>query len=231
MIATKDMTGEDVIRLAGTGRYAEIRELAADGFDFNFSLKDHRFPDSYRCPLDTAIWAQDEEMVQLLLDSGASPNHLSGRSNKCPVIITAVSLDYRSIPKMMLWYGGNPSLPDRFGWTALHQAVDRADYDFIELALEKGGDINSQTRDGNSPLHVAAWYASCITDFLLEKGADPNAVNAKGHMPRDEWGDWRDGDYFTHEDADYINWYKYTPDGRVAPRPFNPIKGLEKLAA
>jgi len=46
---------------------------------------------------------------------------------------------------------------DNSGWTPLHYASIRGNYDIAEFLIEKGADINSKYNDGWTPLHYASY--------------------------------------------------------------------------
>ena len=51
--------------------------------------------------------------------------------------------------------------------------------------FEHGADIN-RNDDGNTPLHVASFMGNdALVEFLIQKGANPTAVNQDGKLPLD----------------------------------------------
>ncbi|CAK8989360.1 Putative ankyrin repeat protein RF_0381, partial [Durusdinium trenchii] len=84
--------------------------------------------------------------------------------------------------------GGDVLLADtRFGRNALHLAVLHGDVRLVELLLDVGGSLDSETRDGSTPLHLAFLRAAfarsdkerdrvqAIVQVLLDNGAHPEA--------------------------------------------------------
>ena len=56
----------------------------------------------------------------------------------------------------------------------------------VELLLQHGADINGRNRDGNTALHLAAFFGRAETaELLLKKGANMNAKNDDGAVPAD----------------------------------------------
>ena len=53
-----------------------------------------------------------------------------------------------------------------------------------ELLLTSGANVNARTRNGNTPLHSAAFYGHMeIAELLLARGADVNAKTQNGTTP------------------------------------------------
>ncbi|EFX78120.1 hypothetical protein DAPPUDRAFT_246431 [Daphnia pulex] len=62
------------------------------------------------------------------------------------------------------------NIPDLFGYTPLHYAVDvrLPNEKKMKLLLDKGADINSKTKKGYTALHFALWHKSAtVTEELL----------------------------------------------------------------
>jgi uncharacterized protein len=63
------------------------------------------------------------------------------------------------------------------GSTALHWAVERDDLDLADQLIRAGARVASRTREGVTPLQLAATNGSAaMIDRLLKAGADPNAA-------------------------------------------------------
>ena len=67
--------------------------------------------------------------------------------------------------------------------TALHWAV--TDPAKVRLLLLKGADVNANTADGRTPLHLASMSpaGAPIVEMLLEAGGDVNARSIVGTTP------------------------------------------------
>ena len=61
---------------------------------------------------------------------------------------------------------------------------DDGGFDLLEALLVAGANINTKGSHGSTALHVAAMHGkNDAVLFLLDKGADPHAVNVKEHTP------------------------------------------------
>ena len=66
--------------------------------------------------------------------------------------------------------------PQIDGSTALHWAVDRDDVELADVLIRAGAKVGAKTREGVTPLRLAAVNGSAaMIDRLLKAGADPNA--------------------------------------------------------
>jgi TonB family protein len=73
---------------------------------------------------------------------------------------------------------------DDDGWTPLMHAVRGGHEKTVEVLLEHGANVHSESNDGGTALHVAAEYGrTAIAEALLEAGADYEAQDALGHTP------------------------------------------------
>lgn len=80
-----------------------------------------------------------------------------------------------------LIYGAMIDVPNKFGWTALHSAVDGMRYGSISVLLQYNANANAPDTHGNTPLHIAARRQdSRLVGMLLSAGADISAVNSGG---------------------------------------------------
>lgn len=146
-----------------------VRALAAAGADLDArQTKEPR--DGNRNLLDRigstpflqAAKVADVEMMRLLVDLGADPS-LATAEGVTPLMAAA---------GVGIWkIGENP------GTNAEALAA-------VRLAWELGNDVNAVDANGDTALHGAVHRgAGAIVRFLVEKGADVDAVNGKGWSP------------------------------------------------
>ena len=79
--------------------------------------------------------------------------------------------------------GADPGVEDKYGHTALHDAVSAACLaEVVQHLLAAGADPNSRNNAGDTPVHFAARGLRVgVLRRLLAAGGDPNAHGFNGH--------------------------------------------------
>jgi ankyrin repeat protein len=140
-------------------------------------------------------------VVERLLEAGI-PVRARSRDTGSEPILDAVSLNQgKNLPliQFLIDRGADVNAADAKGVTALHRAVLSCDRRVVQTLLDHGANPSPTTREGrDTPLHHAAneagmssYYkrllghegASDIVRMLLEKGAEPDAINQEGDTP------------------------------------------------
>ncbi|XP_056093934.1 tonsoku-like protein [Rhinichthys klamathensis goyatoka] len=88
--------------------------------------------------------------------------------------------------KDLLTVDDSVNVTDYAGWTPLHEAVYRNNYDLTEILLEAGALVNCRGDNGITPLHDAIhcqYYK--IVDLLLKNGANLLSKCDRGKTPMD----------------------------------------------
>jgi len=142
-------------------------------------------------PLHVACYADNLEMVRLLLrkdaevnvhdKNGWTPLHCAASAGKfaiCNVLLMVEDIDCSSLNKD--------------GTSPLHYLVRRKVaqddveiyLEVLDLMMEKGAEVNTQTKHGESPLHQAALHANkeALT-FLIDNKANIDILNKIGETP------------------------------------------------
>lgn len=119
------------------------------------------------------------DMMEKLLLSGADPD--ARDYDGCTPLIKAAQANHFGAMKMLLEHGANVSHHDPQGIQALHVVAGLTDghQEIAAALLEKGGNIEARTHDGQTPLHLASAYGSeSMVSFLLDRGADREALTS-----------------------------------------------------
>lgn len=70
---------------------------------------------------------------------------------------------------------------DKWGFTALHNAMSEDPNEAIIFIIEQGANVNAQNDEGIAPLHLAC--SPEIADLVLKHGADKNLRDRDGRTP------------------------------------------------
>lgn len=128
---------------------------------------------------------ENQDLVQFLLQNGASPNP----DLACPLIQVAVETGNIEITTLLINAGAAVDATDNEGSTALHTAIlnDPANPQMIEFLLWNHADPNSENNEGDTPLHYALLDSVdhneanlAIIQLLLQYGADPSIADENG---------------------------------------------------
>lgn len=147
-------------------------------------------------PLRYAVWANQAEIVQLLLDAGADPNR--GDDDAHPILLSALlnesegaatsvisELDNRLISPeratvviLLIQAGADPNARSTLNSTnVLTAAAAKAPLEVVDLLLQKGVGVNTPGAYNETPLmFAAARNDPAIIKRLLEAGANPDAA-------------------------------------------------------
>ncbi len=85
--------------------------------------------------------------------------------------------------KLIVAAGADVKAKNAFDATALHWST--YDLDKVRVLVAKGADVNARSKQGRTPLIIAASYdgGSAVVKFLVEKGADISAADSAGTTP------------------------------------------------
>ena len=126
-------------------------------------------------PLHYAVDAQNTQIIQLLLEFGASPDTQEHQEvGKNTPLHMAVERNMLDVVDLFLQCGADPTIPNVHGFTCLHVAARVGLLDMTKLLLARG--VNPQIRDkyGNSP---AYWAKEKRHADVLEVLPDPLKIS------------------------------------------------------
>jgi ankyrin repeat protein len=140
--------------------------------------------------LYVAVQAGNEEMVRLLLSSGADPNQKT--SYGCPPSHRAADSGEAGILRLLLDTGADPDAVDSRLCTVLMWGSQYGSAEVVEMLLQTGKvEVNACAVDGDTALHCAALkgrldiievlinHPGLITDIRNENGLTPKEIAIK----------------------------------------------------
>ncbi|WP_265022323.1 ankyrin repeat domain-containing protein [Wolbachia endosymbiont (group B) of Ischnura elegans] len=167
--------------------------------------------DAYnRKPLHIAVDANRLNVVNLLLDRGANlkATEMYGKTS----LDLAIQKGYEDIVEVLkqkqldldkellistekgdlekvrdgIRQGVNVNVQGRQGWTPVFWAIQKNNFNIVELLLDNNADIKVKDDEGWTPIHWAVQLGSLdVVKRLVERGADVNALTADGRTPYD----------------------------------------------
>ena len=130
-----------------------------------------------RNPLHSAAEAGDVTEIESLLALGFSIDERDDEG-VTPLMIAAVNNKLQAV-KCLLKQGADPSLQDSRGRNVLHYASQGGNPEVIELMLSHVPNIDSITKDGVTPLMIAAINDKLqAVKYLLKQGANASLNRA-----------------------------------------------------
>ena len=121
------------------------------------------------------LYGQNVTEISRGLELGANVNfffvNTKGIEDPTPLIFACMCKNY-DITKFLLENGANPNLSTNSN-NALHIVTHTDDFDFFELMVQYGANINQIDSKQNTPLIIASNYGyKDIVDFLLEQNVN-----------------------------------------------------------
>lgn len=138
-----------------------------------------------------AIKQDDVETFDLLLELGAKPALLTGpaQHSKMSALHYAAERSKLDFARKLLAAGcpadvSGVEAADPGLWTPLHSASLRASDEMIGLLLDHGANIDAKTKNGSTPLALAArHYKISTVRYLLSRKANVNTQDISGATP------------------------------------------------
>lgn len=126
--------------------------------------------------LNRAIKICKVETVELLLKRGIDPDAYNS-------LHLAIRLKKLDVVESLLNHGADANqLDDNGAKTPLHAALGRSNsFEFVELLVENGADVNCPDHMGTLPLAMALSKGPTMIDLLIKSGATINGRNSEGH--------------------------------------------------
>jgi len=101
-----------------------------------------------------------------------------------PAVAEILSGDEAAVRRRLATPGAAERKDAFYGRTPLTWATLQGDPAIVAAVLDAGGDVDERDGNGNTPLHAAAYFGrEAAGRLLVERGADPRAVNVVGRRP------------------------------------------------
>ena len=176
----KDPKGRTPLHLAAAAGDSEIAGmLLAKGADVNAADPENALP------IHAAAGGGNPGVISLILAKGATTLEARDRAGRTP-LMAAAEAGQREAVRLLIDKGANVNATTPTGSGLLHLAVSHGDRVLLDLLYAKGfdpkKDAASRGRDSALAPAIRARNRAAI-DWLIEKGADVNAVDASGGTP------------------------------------------------
>jgi hypothetical protein len=149
-----------------------------DGIIFDPEAEDQWYE---TIPAFQAAEQGDVDSLARLLDDGFDVESRNDRGQT--LLICAADNRQSQIVRLLLDRGANVNARDNQDWTALNRAAASSSLDSAKLLIAAGADLEATDHEGNTPLLKAVPNRQRLALYLIEQGADVNAVNNSGYRP------------------------------------------------
>ncbi|KAF5228396.1 hypothetical protein FANTH_14527 [Fusarium anthophilum] len=135
-------------------------------------------------PVNKAAQYGHKKCLEILLRHGFNPNIVTSTGETA--LISAIKAGRDDICKILLDNKADPDLTPENSNPPLIHAISMGDFGMVKLLIEHGATVDKREAPpdegwSRTPLNVAAdWSEPEIFQYLLEKGADPNARDSDG---------------------------------------------------
>jgi ankyrin repeat protein len=154
-----------------SGNLAAVQAAIQSGADVNAL-------DAWGTPLDVAVIKGSDEIVQLLIDSGADVEGATSPAvgGEHPLHLAATRSLGASTARLLINRGAQLDARDKAGRTPLITAVMADNFEVADVLIAAGADLEAVDSNlGASPLSWAAcWRRFRAAKYLLSKGAQIN---------------------------------------------------------
>ncbi len=110
--------------------------------------------EDFRTPLHWAVYKNNIEAVEILLEIGAEIDNANNPHKQTPLIIATI-YQRLEIIKLLLEAGANPNIQDKHLQTCLHKAAIKKSIPITKLLIDGGASLDIKDRDNNTPWDLA----------------------------------------------------------------------------
>lgn len=169
-----------LLTAADEGNITALEDLLASHPDIDINTR-NKYGET---AMHLAVGSGHFEAVQFLNARGFSL--VAGdKNNDEPIFFAARQGNFEILKYLKEQQGVSLDRQNRPGESCIHVAVRYGHIDIIKYICEAGANINLQDKQGDSPLHLAAWYdlPSEVTKVLCSSGGKVNTRNKEDDTP------------------------------------------------
>jgi len=176
--ATNDLGATPLYAAAGLSDPSMTELLLAAGGDPNAALH------SGETPLMSAAFQGSLQTIIALLNGGADPNRREDNGGQ-NALMWAIAERHLDVVEALVKGGSDIHAVTKAGSTALLFAAQQPDPSYTKLLISVGANPNDMMKKTKmTPLLIASAMGHAnVAIMLLEKGADPNAIDIRGFTP------------------------------------------------
>ncbi|MES0491541.1 MAG: ankyrin repeat domain-containing protein [Leptospirales bacterium] len=161
---------------AQNGNIREVEKLLKAGIKPD--VRDASKQSEGETALFKAIMCGEIELIKLLLESGADINAVD-EAGETP-LFTAIMVGYSDIVHYLIQHGAHVNQRSKKGFLPTLIAADRGHLAILKNLHRNGARLHQPSSDGFTPLMAASKMHPEVVRYLLENGADVNAVTNYG---------------------------------------------------
>jgi len=156
----------------------KLDEALAQGLEVDFCEKPY-----FRTALWEAAWRNQEAIVKILAESGASISKADFQG-RTPLHEVAY-YGHLELAKLLVEAGHSVNCADKFGQTPLFRAAEGRRHDLVEFLMSQGANPNLIDLHGLTVQHEAAFKGlPTMSTWLFTRGAYKNRFNLHEHTGR-----------------------------------------------
>ncbi len=160
-VAASTYSNKDLHQLVITGNAAALQTELNNGADIN--TLDSRG----QSLLQNALYANQTDVVMVLLENGADANEKAKNFKKTPLFFTAIEKSNLPLVKAMLERGADAAATDTAGRTGIDYAILHYEPGIVKLLLDSGTQLDNTKYKGERQLLSAIFNEDPIMVFLL----------------------------------------------------------------
>jgi ankyrin repeat protein len=103
--------------------------------------------------LTPAVWYRNFDLAEVARARGANPDRAVADGQ--PLLNNLIRWGQLKPAFWLIEHGASPNIPDKRGWTAVHQAVSRGNVKCFRALISAGGDLSLRDREGRTPVQLA----------------------------------------------------------------------------